>query len=200
MIKIYFLSSNKIYVLRGKCMIYGVFGGCYSDWYVVGYFNNRLDADKYCAISNGEYYVQEMKDLMNEKDLSEITLKYEHEVVFDFRDDAWVMRNEPNRYKCYVSDDFRPNNIKKSPYVYPWVCFSVNIAKDDRKLAEKIAQDYLYQLLAYGESKEINDKYVKLMNDQFIEPYKIKEKLKKEEELRQKELAELARLKEKYEN
>ena len=22
-------------------MVYGVFGGCYSDWYVVGYFNNR---------------------------------------------------------------------------------------------------------------------------------------------------------------
>ena len=37
------------------------------------------------------------------------------------------------------------------------------------------------------------------MNDQFIAPYKLKEKQKKEEELRQKELAELARLKEKYE-
>ena len=28
-------------------MVYGVFGGCYSDWYIVGYFNNREDADKY---------------------------------------------------------------------------------------------------------------------------------------------------------
>lgn len=26
-------------------MVYGVFGGCYSDWYVVGYFNNRQDAE-----------------------------------------------------------------------------------------------------------------------------------------------------------
>lgn len=27
-------------------MIYGVFGGKYSDWYIVGYFNNRVNADK----------------------------------------------------------------------------------------------------------------------------------------------------------
>ena len=42
-------------------MVYGVFGGYYSDWYIVGYFNNRLDADKYCAaFGNGDYYVEEM--------------------------------------------------------------------------------------------------------------------------------------------
>ena len=32
-------------------VVYGVFGGCYSDWYIVGYFNNRIDADKYCCVS-----------------------------------------------------------------------------------------------------------------------------------------------------
>lgn len=182
-------------------MVYGVFGGCYSDWYIVGYFNNRLDADKYCAAYGaGEYYVEEIKDLTDERDLSGITLKYEHEVVFDFNGGTWVMRNEPNRYKFYVGDELRPNSIQNSSYRYRWVCFHINVEKDDRKLAEKIAQDYLYQLLAYGDSKEVYDKYVKLMNDQFIEPYKLKEKQKKEEELRQKELAELARLKEKYES
>ena len=37
------------------------------------------------------------------------------------------------------------------------------------------------------------------MNNKFLEPYKIRENLRKQEEFRQKELAELARLKEKYE-
>ena len=37
-------------------MVYGVFGGCYSDWYIVGYFNNRVDADKYCALHT-DYYM-----------------------------------------------------------------------------------------------------------------------------------------------
>ena len=30
-------------------MVYVVFSGCYSDWEVIGYFNNCLDADKYCT-------------------------------------------------------------------------------------------------------------------------------------------------------
>lgn len=62
-------------------MVYGVFGGYYSDWYVVGYFNNREDADKYCCVcGNGNYYVKPLKDLMNERDLSNIKLKYMHEI------------------------------------------------------------------------------------------------------------------------
>ena len=179
-------------------MVYGVFGGCYSDWYTVGYFNNRLDADKYCAAyGNGDYYVIELKDLKDEKDLSKITLKYDHEIFFESNGNEWVMRDEPDRYKCYVADELKPNNIRNG---VSWVAFHINIEKDNRKLAEKIAQDYLYQLLAYSNSRKVYDKYIKLMNDQCIAPYKLKEKQKKEEELRQKELAELARLKEKYES
>ena len=26
-------------------MIYGVFGGCYSNWYIVGYFSDRKEAE-----------------------------------------------------------------------------------------------------------------------------------------------------------
>ena len=160
-------------------------------------FNNRLDADKYCAAyGNGDYYVIELKNLQDEKDLSKITLKYDHKIVFDSRDNEWIMRNEPDRYKCYISDELKPNNIRKGAF---WVAFHVNIEKDNRKLAEKIAQDYLYQLLAYGDSRKVYDKYIALMNDQFLAPYKLKEEQKKQEEIRQKELAELARLKEKCE-
>ena len=47
-------------------MVYGVFGGCYSDWYVVGYFNNRQDADKYCCLcGDSDYYVKPLKDLIS---------------------------------------------------------------------------------------------------------------------------------------
>ena len=96
-------------------MIYGVFGGCYSDWYIVGYFNNRLDAEKYCTVfGGGDYYIMEIKNLNNKEDLSKITLKYEHEVVFDFINNEWVMRNEPDRYKFYADDELRPNIIRSS--------------------------------------------------------------------------------------
>lgn len=39
-------------------MIYGVFGGCYGDWYIVGYFNNREEADKWSEYMN---YLKENK-------------------------------------------------------------------------------------------------------------------------------------------
>ena len=54
--------------------------------------------------------------------------------------------------------------------------------------------------MSYGESKQIYEKNIKLMNDKFAESFKLREKQRKEEELKQKELAELARLKEKYES
>ena len=180
-------------------MIYGVFGGWYSDWYIVGYFNNRLDADKFCCVcGDGDYYVEEMKNLQGQEDLSKVSLKYDHEILFDYKNDNLVMRNEPDRYKCYVGEELKPNSIEKGNY--GWVKFHINIAKDNRELAEKIAQDYLYQLLAYGDSKKVYEENVKLMNDKFIEPYRIKEELREQEELKLKELAELKRLKQKYES
>lgn len=186
-------------------MVYGVFCGCYSDWQVIGYFNNRLDADKYCAAyGGGDFYVKEIEDLQNEKDLSKISLKYEHEVIFDFNnnnDNEWIMRDEPTRYKCYISDELNPNRIEHNLGVaWGWICFCINIDKDNRKLAEKIAQDYFYQLLVDGNDIKLIKNFIKSMNDKFAEPYKIKEELKRQEELKQKELAELARLKAKYES
>lgn len=183
-------------------MVYGVFGGCYSDWYVVGYFNNCQDADKYCCLcGNGDYYVKPLKDLTDEKDLSKVSLKYCHEVLFDCKDDEnrWVMREEPERYNCYIDNDLRCNSIRQGTLCRNnWVCFSINIDHDDRKLAEKIAQDYLAELRSYGDGK-IYEKNIEFMNDKFAAPFKEKERIRKEEEIKQKELAELERLKAKYE-
>lgn len=178
-------------------MVYGVFGGCYSDWYVVGYFNNRENADKYCCVyGNGDYYVKSLKDLTNEKDLSHIELKYSHEIVFDYKNNEWVMREEPYRYTCYIDDNLHCNFISSSHN--NWISFTVNIGRDDRKLAEKIAQDYLGELRSYGDGKVYYEN-VELMNEKFAAPFKEAKRLENERKLREKELAELARLKEKYE-
>lgn len=179
-------------------MIYGVFGGCYSDWYIVGYFNNREAADKYCCVcGNGDYYVEPMKSLDGKEDLSMVSLKYRHEIVFDLKDKEWIMREEPNRYECYIDDDLQCNGIEAN-LTNGWVCFAINIDNDDRKLAEKIAQDYLAELRSYGDGI-VYQRNINLMNEKFAAPFREKERLRKEVELKEKELAELARLKEKYE-
>lgn len=183
-------------------MVYGVFGGCYSDWYVVGYFTNRQDAEKYCCLcGDGDYYVKPLKDLTDEKDLSKVSLKYCHKVLFDYKDDEsrWVMREEPERYNCYIDNDLRCNSVRQGTLLKNnWVCFIVNIDHDDRRLAEKIAQDYLAELRSYGDGEVCNEN-IELMNERFAAPFKEMERLEKERMLREKELAELARLKEKYE-
>lgn len=181
-------------------MIYGVFGGCYSDWYIVGYFNNRELAEKYCcAFGDGDYYVQPMKDLTNKEDLSSVSIGYRHRVLFDFQKNEfrkWVIRNDPDNYSCYLSNKKQPNFIELGN---GWIRFNINIDKNDRKRAEKIAQDYLYELLSYGDGI-VTRENIGVMNDKFAEPFRIAEEKKKQEELRQKELAELKRLKEKYES
>ena len=96
-------------------MVYGVFGGCYSDWYIVGYFDNRDDAEKYCCISNADYYVEPLKNLTNEKDLSKVELKYTHEVLFDYdKNNKYTMRKEPDRYRYYIDNELHCNSITKS--------------------------------------------------------------------------------------
>lgn len=181
-------------------MVYGVFGGCYSDWYIVCYFNNRDDAEKYCCISNADYYVEPLKNLTNEKDLSKVELKYTHEVLFDYdKNNKYTMRKEPDRYRYYIDNELHCNSITKSNRLCNWIKFEINISHNDRKLAEKIAQDYLAELRSYGDGK-IYDENIKLMNEKFARPFKEKERLEKEKQLREKELAELQRLKDKYEH
>lgn len=190
--------KNPLFHDGGHVMVYGVFGGCYSNWYVVGYFDDREEANKYCcAHGSADFYVKPIKSLNGKEDLSWISLKYIHEIVFDLKDKNWVMREEPDRYKCYIADELQCNDIR-SNLTYKWICFSINIDHNDRKLAEKIAQDYLAELCSYGEGI-VYQKNIKLMNERFFEPFKEKEKLKRKAELERKERAELARLKEKYE-
>lgn len=182
-------------------MVYGVFRGCYSDWYIVGYFNDRELADKYCCVyGNGDYYVQPMKDLTDEKDLSIVHLNYAYEIMFNFSEEGtWVILEDPDRYNCYIDNSLHPDYIKYGGARYKWVSFHINLSENNYEKAKKIAQDYLYELLAYGEDRQIHEENVELMNNKFIEPFRIAKELKEQEELKQKELAELKRLKEKYE-
>lgn len=180
-------------------MVYGVFGGCYSDWYIVGYFNDRELAEKYCcAFGDGDYYVQPMKDLTNKADLSSVSIGYRHRVLFDFDRygcKKWIMRNDPENYSCYLSNKKQPNCIDLGNR---WIRFDINIDQNNRGKAEKIAQDYLYELLSYGDGM-VTRENIGMMNDRFAEPFRIADEQRKQEELKQKELAELKRLKAKYE-
>lgn len=187
--------------MGGLQMIYGVFYSNYSNWYPVGYFEDKEDAYKYCEGYMGAgYIVLPIKNLLGEKDLSVISLKYEFEIVF--REDGTMMNfgrrdGDDDEYcKRYVSEDLRCNHIK----MYGMrTSIKINLNRKDWDLASKIAQDYYAELKSYGDGK-ILDKNIDLMNKKFEAPFLERKRIRKEEELKQKELAELKRLKDKYEN
>ena len=64
-----------------------------------------------------------------------------------------------------------------------WFDEEVLSLHDNRKLAEKIAQDYLTELRYYGNGK-IYQKNIDLMNDRFAASFKEKERIRKEEEIK----------------
>ena len=65
-------------------IIYAVMYANYSCWQIYGYFSNKVDADKYCvAHPERECHVEVIPCFDNQEDLSNIVLKYEHEIVFD---------------------------------------------------------------------------------------------------------------------
>lgn len=149
-------------------MVYGIFGGEYSDWYVLGYFTDYEDAEKYCAAFGEEdYYVKELENLNGKEDLSKVKVVYRYEVAFyqsRYKNNTWEMCNNPH-YTCYEQSVCEPNSVE-SNFQKVWVKFRINIDKCDEKLAEKIAQDYFAELLAYGDG-EVREENIKLMNEKF---------------------------------
>lgn len=141
--------------------IYGIFSGAYSDWQVHGYMENRKEAEKYCALKNSQdndewnqYYVIDINNIHS--DVSMVKINCYHEVVFDFNKG---MRNEPDRYDYYIGKNRPPNSICNINF--GWISFSFNC--ENRKKAEKIAQDKYYQFLSY-QSQYGTDNALKLLN------------------------------------
>lgn len=186
-------SKNKV--------IYAVGYSYYSDWQIYGYFNNREDADKYCvAHSNRELYVLEIPcyDLIDD-DFRNISLKYKHSFVFYINDNLDIDSIRYDKYECY-QDEFLHSNKFHSDNLRCWIKIEVNSLDSNEDKARKIATDLFYQykynaLMTkdYFTDKSITDfnKILSKEEDERIE-------LEKEKEIREKELAELKRLQEKY--
>ena len=177
--------------------IYVVMHAYYSGWEIHGFFTNREDADKWVATHDEDEIVVEVECLDGKVDYSNVKIKYEHEVVFDRCKGSWQMRNEPDRYQVYIEDHLRSTSMWSFNHTH-WIGIRVNTERYDRKLAEKIAQDILYTYLESCDGNS-NDEVMNNMN--ILLRQEETERLEREEQerIRQAELAELARLKAKYE-
>ena len=152
-------------------MVYGVVAGYYSDWHIVGYSNNKVDAEKYCAEHNlktqdensefyydDDYYIIKIGNIKINDDIKNIKLLYEHEIIFDCDDE---MRNEPERYEYYVGEKRKISFRYSRRLRNNW--FAVKVTADSRAKAEKIAQDYYAKFKYNKETFDLNVA-MKLMN------------------------------------
>lgn len=166
----------------------------YSDWQIYGYFTTRDEAEKYVVSHPSEELgIHEIRCLDNQADLSDVSVKYEFSVVFKSDD------SEPCRingdFDIYQSPYLRSNHIDES---YNWIRVYVNLNKRDKDLAKKIAQDIFYQYMNECNGR-ISEKSMKEFNKILSAEEDARKAAEKEEKKRKKELAELERLKAKYE-
>ena len=167
----------------------------YSDWQIYGYFTTRDEAEKYVVSHPSEELdIHEIRCLDNQADLSNVSVKYEFPVFFQKNDSGWT---------GHLNDDF---DIYQSPYLrsnyldegYGWIRVYVNLDKRDKDLAKKIAQDIFYQYMNECNGRS-SKKSMKEFNKILSAEEDARKAAEKEENLRKKELAELERLKAKYE-
>ncbi len=169
-------------------MIYGIFSGTYSDRHIVGYFDNLEEAEKYCAFKGGkecEYEIEEVKDLHNDVDLSKVEVMYCYNVCFTYTeiqgDEKGKLERIDSDYDVYTSKELKYNHVDYNCYKTYYmphansfvkeiktysVGFEINLKQKNQQLAEKIATDYFYELLGYGNGL-LDTEYIELMNMRF---------------------------------
>lgn len=186
--------------------IYAVMYSYYSDWEIYGYFTNREDADKYCvAHKDQELYVKEIKCYDNIKeDFRNISLKYTYNFIFRNNGSGYKLDEEAfeynPKYECYQDEFLHSNQISSydNTTVKNWIRISVNVCEANFDKAKKIALDLFYQYLDFCSMKpswESIKEFNLILRKEEVERIE----LQKQEEIRKEELAELKRLKEKYE-
>ena len=189
---------NITYKDRGIVMdktIFLVMYAYYSDWQIYGYFTTRDEAEKYVVSRpSKELEIHEIRCLDNQADLSGVSVKYEFSVLFKKNDSEWAYQIDES-FDIYQSPYLRSNRLDGR---YGWIRVYVNLDKRDKDLAKKIAQDIFYQYMSECNGRS-SEKSMKEFNKILSAEEDARKAAKKEEKLRKKELAELERLKAKYE-
>ena len=145
-------------------MIYAIFKGYDCDWEIMGYFENKDDAEKYVANHNygandyDKYYILEVNSLKLTEEQKNVKVKQYHTVVFDYKNRKFVMRNEHDRYELYLNDKERMIQIS---YCYRWISF--NFVSEDREVAERICQDLISQIECYNPKWEDVGEIIELL-------------------------------------
>lgn len=132
-------------------VVYVVMHAYYSDWYIIGYFTNLDDAERYVLAHHEDQYLIIEKVYPCEIDgLPDIKPKYEISVLFRKSDNSgsWLIDDSGDEElpDFYQAEHLRSNRIRVG--YGDWIIIYVNQNKRDKLIAIKTAQDILYQYLS----------------------------------------------------
>ena len=183
-------------------VVYVVMHANYSDWYIIGYFTNLDDAERYVLADHEDQTLIIEKVYPCEIDgLPNIKPKYEISVLFHKQENSgsWLINDSYDEElpDFYQAEYLRSNKIHIG-CGRDWIRIYVNQDKRDKPIAIKTAQDILYQYLNECDGRP-SEKTVNEFNKILSAEEDERKERMKQEKLRQKELSELERLKEKYE-
>lgn len=118
-------------------IVYAVFGGAYSDWYCVGFFDNEEDAYKFCAEHNDNC---DAYDVYYVKQLDKITCDFGNDTYF-YKYSARVFK-DGEVASLFVDECVKiPEKRKILNKGYDWVLIEFCMTSIDNEKAMKIARD-----------------------------------------------------------
>lgn len=191
------MSDNK-----NPNVVYAIMRAYYSDWELYGYFTDLDEAEKYIAYhtrdcsSCDELFIEELPKMDGKVDLSKVHPYYEYRYVTWFcgdRDGEFELNED---YEVYSSQYLRSSKFNLGSN---WVGVSFSVTERNREIAEKIGHDLMAQFMSEcnGHPTEAS---VKAFNKILSAEEDARKEAEKQEVIRQKELAEFERLKQKYGN
>ena len=129
--------------------VYAVMYAYYSDWELYGYFTTEKEAEQYCRIhSDRKLHIEKLRCMdrcQNFAGLEEVQVLYRYTVVFRHTEEGWDMIDGLSDIQVISGEQAKGYFLRLTSSLIIRVCVEQSVC--DRKIAEKTAQDLLYQYL-----------------------------------------------------
>ena len=146
----YYITGRRFDQIEAKQKyVYAVMYAYYSDWELYGYFTTEKEAEQYCRIhSDRKLHIEKLRCMdccQNFIGLEEVQVLYRYTVVFRHTEEGWDMVGERSDVRVISREQAEGYFLRLTSFLIIQVCVEQSVC--DRKVAEKTAQDLLYQYL-----------------------------------------------------
>ena len=146
----YYITGRRFDQIEAKQKyVYAVMYAYYSDWELYGYFTTEKEAEQYCRIrSDRKLHIEKLRCMdrcQNFAGLEEVQVLYRYTLAFRHTEKGWDMVDGRSDIQVISGEQAKGYFLRLTSSLIIRVCVEQSVC--DRKIAEKTAQDLLYQYL-----------------------------------------------------